>query len=222
MAVSIKDFFCKTYENKINELMFDKRYIFPKTEVIEYICDICNFDFKDVIDYIYNLKDLDPISSENIFQFSSFDDCSINICKKIENNEDPGYRFKELGILLCGDGKTDMANRKYGENASKTAKELGFCQIIDNYVFLSCIGKVFPELSEMRRNKLICLLILRSNYFSSLLHIANGKNVDACCLMGALSEKTILRRKSNIKKLILILKSFNDDSLNDILCHINY
>ena len=222
MAITISDFFYKTFEIQINELMFDKNYVFPKTKVIEYICDICNFEFSDVLNYISKIQYLDPVTPENIFQFSSFDDCTINLCLKLDEANDEGFRFNQVGELFATVERNDMANRKYGENASKTAKELGICQIVDNYVFLSCIGKVLPEISEERRNKLISLLILRSNYFKTLFYMASRQKVDSCILMGALSESTKVRRRPNIKKLLVFLENNNDVSLNEVLNNIEY
>ncbi len=218
--MKISEFFYRTKEININELMFEKQYDFPIVRIIEYICDVCSFSFKDALDYIDNLNYLEPVTSENIFQFSSLCDCTENICIKLDENGDTGFRYNEVGRLLCGTIKRDSADRKYGENASKTSRELGLTQIIDNYVFLSCLGKAYPLLSDEKKKKLLAMLIIRSTYFTSLLNVAKKIKIESTCLMSGLSDSTITRRKSNVKKLLLVLREMNDDYLNERLDNI--
>ncbi len=217
---SVEIFFEREFENKINEAMFFRNYVFPKEEVISYIKEVCNISFTELFEYIYSLREMKKILPTNIYQFSSLEDCTTQLCAKLLSTSDEGLRFNEVGELFETYKRNDMANRKYGENAAKTGRELGLCQIIDNYVFLSCIGKVLPELSKIEIDKLISRLIVRSNYFVDLFYLSKEEKLESCILMSALSDKTKLRRKSNIKKLLVELKKVNDPYLNEKLNNI--
>lgn len=217
-GIVLDTFFHGNLEKNINEKMLNRDYSFPCDQIFGYIDNLCDIDFKEYIDYIYNDTQLDPVLPKNIFQFSSFDDCTIHICECIKEIGDNGYRFDEIGKMLLKDNKERNlgALKKYGENAAKTATELGLLQNIENYFFLTCIGYVYPDLNEEIRKKITALLIIRSTFFKNL--IANTKYgmFDVHWLMLSLGESTQKRRLPNIKTMINYLKRFESDDINNV------
>ncbi len=137
MNFKIEDFFDRSYELQINENMFYYSYKFPHNEVCEYLESIINTPYSEFVTYIQNHIQCDYITSKDIPQFSSFKNCTKNICKKLLEVNDPGLQFIEIGKLLLDDGnsRNDVAYRKYGENHSKTAFELGM-----NITMTACPG----------------------------------------------------------------------------------
>lgn len=217
-------FFNKTLENVYNEEMLNRGYVFPINEIKKYINELCNISINEYIDYIISLNDVEQVLPKNIFQFSSFDDCTINLCNALIKNGDEGYRFDDIGRLLLDDGKERKigALRKYGENATKTASELGLIQIIENYSFLSCIGYAYPSLSEDIKQKITTRLILRSLFFVNLIRAARNDEYDIHWLLMSLGESTQRRRISNIKFLIKYLKCDDSDELNRIIDNVKF
>jgi len=218
----ITRFFSKTLENKYNDEMLNRGYIFPIEEIQKYINELCNISINEYIDYICSMTNVEQVTPRNIFQFSSFEDCTTNLCCVLLDNGDNGYRFDDVGRMLLNDGKERKigAYRKYGENATKTAAELGLVQLIENYSFLSCIGYVYPSLSDETKNLLNSRLILRSPFFVNLVRAAKNEEYDIHWLLMALGESTQKRRIPNIKYLINILKQNDSDDLIKIIQNI--
>lgn len=114
--------------------------------------------------------------------------------------------------MLLDDGveRNDVAYRKYGENHAKTATNLGLLQVNEHTYYLSCIGYIFNELDSNIKTELLIRLILRNKLIKRLLFKVNR---DGQALykkeVSFLRESTINRRKSNIKRILLILSNSN-------------
>ena len=158
-------------------------------------------------------------------QFSDFDDCTVKMCKILKDAGDKGFGHLEIGKLLENDGieRKDGAYIKYGENHSKTATQLGLLNQMSNRYFLSCLGYIFNDLSDENKEKLICRLILRNKHVRRLVYKCYfNEKVSYCDETGFLSQKTMLRRKSNVKKVINILKENKEYDLKEILSKIDF
>ncbi len=208
MNSKIELFFSKDFEVEINENMFYYRYKFPTNEICNYIGALINIPYSEFISYIHNHVQILPITSKDIPQFSSFKACTIDICKKIHEVNDPGLSFVEVGKLLLDDHKlrNDIAYRKYGENHSKTAYELGLTQFKENICYLSCIGSVFLSFDEKNQNAILARCILRNRFISRIIADSENADVNIMKYMLCLSKSTIFRRKSNIMSLINLCK----------------
>ena len=86
-------------EKHIHEEILNRGYVFPINEIKKYINELCNISINEYIDYIISLNDVEQVLPKNIFQFSSFDDCTINLCNALIKNGDEGYRFYDIGRL---------------------------------------------------------------------------------------------------------------------------
>ena len=140
----------------------------------------------------------------------------------IKKNGDSGFKFVETGKMLLDDGvdRNDVAYRKYGENHAKTAANLGLLQVNEHTYYLSCIGYIFNELDYNIKTELLFRLILRNKLIKRLLFKVNR---DGQALykkeVSFLKESTINRRKSNVKRILLILsknKFLKENYINNI------
>ncbi len=204
MNFKIEDFFDRSYELQINENMFYYSYKFPHNEVCEYLESIINTPYSEFVTYIQNHIQCDYITSKDIPQFSSFKNCTKNICKKLLEVNDPGLQFIEIGKLLLDDGnsRNDVAYRKYGENHSKTAFELGLTQFKDSTWYLSCIGYKFLSFDEKSQIAIISRCLLRNKFISRIIGDSLISEVNIVKYMHCLSKSTMTRRKPNIMFLI--------------------
>ena len=205
----VKLFFDGTFEKEINEKMMFYKYEFETEKVKKYIDSIININMDEYIDYILNNYDVKFISSDDVLQFSNINDCTCNICNAIRKNGDKGFKILDIGMMLEDDGikRSDLAYRKYGENHSKTACNLGLLQENSHVFFLSCLGYMYNLLSDNEQEELLCRLILRNKLVKKLLYKANKSD----CVkydeeVSFLKKSTIVRRKSNVKMLLSFIK----------------
>jgi len=219
----LDDYFNKEFEKQINTNMFDYDYKFPYYEVKDYIEKINEIPLIEFIDYIIE-KDIKSFAKESVVQYSSLDDATINICRILKQNGDNGFSYVEVGKKLLDDGliRKEGAYRKYGENHSKTAKELGLVQFDKYKCFLSIYGFIYNELDERNRIKLLQRLILKNELIDTVVCLANDGIVDIADLIGFLSVSTIKRRRNNINKLIRIIFEADIEILDKLYKNIEF
>lgn len=170
----------------------------------------------DSLDYS-NLE----LNSHDIPQFSNFDNSSINLINILSNIETP-LKFNDIGLLLTEGSKKDAAYKKYGENQSKTAELLELVSIsskVPKIVSLTSLGENLLLTEKSTFEKIIFFQILKCNLIKHLISLCktyDEVNVKKICL-NVLSEKTYVRRRSNIKFLVNILKSQESTELNFLL-----
>lgn len=216
-------FYSKALEKAINEKMVFYSFNFPYEDVNEYIHDIIDVPIREYIEYIKRI-DYRKIDSSLVFQYSSYEDITSNITRILIENDDPGYSYLSVGKLLLNDGleRKKGALVKYGENHSKASYLLGLTNIRSNYVYLSCLGKVFNDLNDVEKQKLISRLVLRCDLIINLIKKALLDNVNIKDEINFLSDSTIKRRRPNIKKLIKIVYDNADDNTKKTLDRINF
>lgn len=202
----IATFFSKSFEENINKEMLNYSYVFPYDEVKEYIDSVIHIPMRDFIDYVRSKVYL-IITCKEIPQFSSLDDATSRFCQIISSNGDVGYKFDEVGKLLLDDGTERIigAYRKYGENHSKTACDLGLAQNLYNTFYLSALGKVFNSLQEEYRTALLARTALRNPLFAKVFALSKNGDVNIAKLCQSLSTSTIKRRRSNVMKICHII-----------------
>jgi hypothetical protein len=156
------------------------------------------------------LQEVPIITAEMVPQFSNFKDGTNEVVEILTKQGNPGLTFVQLGILLEGPGKTDMAYRKYGENHSKLAELLDLVTISNTRprkIYLTSLGEMYHKVDNKNRIEIIKTQIFRMhlvryiimNYNNSLFNLSGD-------LQTSLKESTTDRRMSNIKALFKFLQ----------------
>lgn len=218
----ISDFFLYRDDQKMQKMMLSGYSCEIKTEALQYIDKIVKIPLDLFVEYIKGIK-RQPIYASDVFQFSDFDDATINLCARIKC-DNKGLHYLETGKILFNDNvsRTDSAYRKYGENHIKMAASLGLAFKVDDIYYLSPIGCTFDELPKDVRNKLLVRLILRNKLISQLLLEASKKSFDMEAYLYELSESTYKRRRTNIKYVMGLLNSSTEYDFSTIIRNINY
>ncbi|MDD4001079.1 MAG: hypothetical protein PHX62_09360 [Bacilli bacterium] len=218
-------FFDNIYESEIDSRMFYYDYVFPMEQMIEYLEGLISINYQEFLDFLFFNQRISPITSNNVFQFSCLEDATSNICTKILQQGDLGLNYVEIGkILLDKDEikRNEVALRKYGENHSKTAKELSLVQFKTHYCFLSCVGKAFIKLDDEKRSRILSRLSLRSPLIKNLLLKSLNGRVFLKEELVFLSDTTIKRRLPNIRRIISLLNDNGDLDVSQIIENIVY
>ena len=201
--VSVKSFMGRTYEKKIDKNMMYYDYMFPFDDVLAYVKNVCEIDISDIVGYVLSMPSPE-ITAHDIFQFSNFNDATLRLCELIREANDPGLKHLDIGKLLLDDGiaRKDGAYTKYGENHVKTGESLGLVFELSKTYFLTCIGEIYPDLSEDTRRELLTRLLLRNKFISRLISATSNGNVQMRQFLYMLSDSTYERRRSNIRTVI--------------------
>ena len=112
----VTEFFTQKYEKKINkDILY---YDFPKEEVTAYVEQVINEPVDRFVAYIKGLTAKSRIETGDVIQFSNIEDATINFCEKVNEVNNPGLNFQEIGRLLQDDGieRKVGAYVKYGES----------------------------------------------------------------------------------------------------------
>lgn len=207
------------YESRINERMMYYDFVFPEKEIIQYIDDIISIPCEKIVSMLISSTDEISISSSDIFQFSSFDDCTSRLCEIIRKNNNPGLNSLLMGKLLLDDGKIrkDGAYTKYGENHLKAAASLGLTRKYYDTYYLTCIGYVFDTLDDGKKEKLLLRMVLRNNLIRRIIRATNNGSLDMRQFCYMLSDSTYIRRRSNLKKIVNILRDTEEYDFNVFL-----
>ena len=217
MDDTLKIFFSRSYENKINkEILY---YEFPHDEVEDYVKSISDEPIDRLLAYIRGFSEKEIIKPADVFQFSNFNDATDSFCEKVEAVDNPGLSHLEVGKLLLDDGKdrNDAAYIKYGENHSKLAKELGLGFEVCNTYYLSGIGYIYTELDDKQKKVLLDRLILRSTLIKRMYQASENGNVDLRQFLYMLADSTYVRRRSNIKRILSYLNSSDEYDFHDFI-----
>lgn len=201
----IELFYNRIYEKDVNnKILDDKNYIVPKKQLLDYVNKLIEIPYIEFLNYIKEHSQTITYDKSDITQCSSFSACEIEMCKALLWGNNPGYQFIEIGKLFPTYVKTrnDGAYRKYGENQVKTASQLGIAFEYYNYWYLSCLGYIYPELSQEQKDSLLARTIIRNPFYQKLLlDLLNG-SIKLQDYMSMLSSITIKRRVSSVYTLL--------------------
>jgi len=205
---------------------------YPETSEVfsinEYVNELVNkmitMSMETVIDTIVNMN-TSPVTAANIPQFSNLNDgtyCLLNILKKAGNF---GPTFNDLGKYLTGQGKNEVAYRKYGENHAKLAAQMDLTWIAtdkrSNEVFLTLLGKEIIKLDKQDFDKMVSKLSVRIPIIRDIIGAAFRGKVDIDIMMSRyLSKSTVLRRKPNIRTLLRLIEDHCERTLSHIFSNI--
>lgn len=215
MIMDILDsFYRRTYESNINQKMLHYSYDFPWEEVEGYARQVLSIPIERFIERNIKTETTEAIIAKDVFQFSSLEAGTDQICRVLNDAGNPGVTFLQAGKLLLDDGKprNDGAYIKYGENHLKTAEAFGLLFELTRTYFVSCIGIVYLGLDEEDKRKLGVRLLLRNKFIARLVKATSVGNVNARQFLYMLSDTTYVRRRSNIK---CIMKYLQDSTEYD-------
>ncbi len=207
-------FFSRAFEDVINEkVLDDKAYVVPVTRIQGFVRRILNTPYQCFLDFL-KYAEIPLPHTGDITQFSSIGACTIEMCKNLIDENNPGFTFDDIGTLFpqyCK-GKTPASLKKYGENHIKTARQLGLAFEYYGLWYLSTFGYVYPSLSEEERSSLLARTILRDPLYGRMIHNMMTADIELVNYMNGLSAKTIVRRAGNIRR---ILKFAADESARE-------
>lgn len=221
----LTDFFEYKYEMTLEKSILEKTFDSHKESVFARIEKLNNINIDEYIDYIKTYCKPQPVMASDVFQFSDFDDATINICKKISDAGNCGLKFKDVAKLLLTDNipRNDVALSKYGENHIKTAESMGLAFKNDSKIYyLSAWGCVFDELSKDAQEKLLLRLIVRNKLISQLFIAAIHGAFDLEAFLYDLSRSTYLRRRTNINRVIEWLNASQEYDFSYLTKNIKY
>ena len=221
----LTDFFERKYELSLEKSIIEKTFCSHKQEVLAHIESLNNIEIKDYIEYIKTQCKCRPVMAADVFQFSDFDDATINICRSICKVGNGGVKFIEVANLLLTDNvpRKDGALSKYGENHIKTAEAMGLAFRNDSKTYyLSAWGCVFAELSNDTQEKILLRLIIRNKLITQLFIAANHGAFDLEAFLYDLSKSTYLRRRTNINRIIEWLNASQEYEFSILTRNIKY
>lgn len=197
-------FYRRTYEFDINNKMLHYDYTFPTGEVMDYVQQILCLPIDRLVQHDIESETADAITPKDVFQFSSLENATDNICRILNDIGNPGVTYLQAGKLLLNDGKSrnDIAYKKYGENHLKTAEALGLLYELAHTYFVSCIGTIYLILNDEDRKRLNIRLLLRNKFIARLVKATSTATVNARQFLYMLSDTTYTRRKSNVKYIL--------------------
>lgn len=202
--IKISDFFSRQFEDESNKILMSSPSFFSSELMIDYIRQILGYGLNEFIKFAQNLH-LPEITSKDITQLSSIDDCTINMCKMLIECNNTGLTFQDIAANLHDSDLykfNETALNKYGENQVKTACQLGLTTLQGNKWYLTAIGFIYPQLSKEEQNKLLSVILLRDPFYNRVLCSLITAETSIRDYMTLLSESTIKRRIPSCIKLI--------------------
>lgn len=169
---------------------------------------IGNASVEEIAALLRGCADREPVTKENIPQFSSPADALSGVVK-ILRDANTAMSFEDIGYYLTRDNpafkQNPVANKKYGENHAKLAALLDLVLIdkadIRAHISLSEFGKYYSRLPETERERIVRKLCLRipivQNWFLSE-HPSETLEKD----LEILSKETQKRRRPNVENVI--------------------
>jgi len=188
-------------------------------EYVDYILNV--FTPQTELINILNAKNKWSITVNQVPQFSSWEDVIFLTIDVLHRAGDYGPTFEKLGYFLRGKA-SKIALKKYGENHAKCCELLDLTAITTNrprQIYLTSLGKIYYSLESKQKDKVILHQILRMPLIREIITLSNTSNfcIKNYLMSKGLSEKTSVRRKSNIKTMIQFLYKNGLFSIKDII-----
>lgn len=179
----------------------------------------------DDVVFAIMVKEKPLLNTYEIPMFSSFEDCTINMCIALDSINGEGIELMELGELLLQRHAKEGALYKYGESHFKMAQILGLACKKNSKgrttAAITKIGKYYLS-NAGEREKIITRLLLRSKIMQRLIKESlQDKYVVSDC-MRSLSGKTINRRIPNVKKCVSELSKTQEYDFNKMIENLDF
>lgn len=199
MEEIIEEFFDHSFEDVVNEDMFERDYNFPQSKVEDYIMSVVSTPYQQFIDYVCSHYNPKPIENSDIPQISNYEACTVGVCQVMKFRDNPGMDCVELGKALFTDDveRKEGAFFKFGENQVKGASFHGLTHCYYKKWFLTCLGFIYPELDNELQQYLAARTLLRNPFFYLIISEAKEKDVNIKKYMAGLSTSTQIRRSSS-------------------------
>ena len=208
--IILDEFFARTKEHQMNKSLHSNPTKFNADEVKNYINTLCGMPYTIFLEYLKDFCSPELITSENITQSSSYKFYTTELCKAFERAGDCGLSLTQIGFYLHNDGKTRKENtlNRFGLDQTKTARQFGLVRYAQNNKwYLSCVGKVFLELSESKQKALLSRCILRDPFYALIIRDAMNSEVIVRDYMSELeSITTINRRLSSVNHILNLIE----------------
>lgn len=220
ITFSIEDFFSMKFEIESTNLLLNNKLYFSEDAVEDYIIQIQQYPLNEYIQYLIDHPINDEITSKDITQLSSIDDCTINMCKIVKAAGNPGMSLTELATALHADENykdNAVALTKYGENQVKTAAQLKLAVYQNDLWYLTAVGYVFCNLEDKVQKKFLAITLLRDPFYSKIILSLIKQDTNLRDFMSILSESTQIRRCSSCMRVLTYF--VNQCSKEGILLH---
>lgn len=100
---SIQDFFAKRFETESTLLLLENPSYFSAEAMENYICKITEIPIREFIVYLRGHPICSEITSKDITQLSSIEDCTINMCTLMLERGNCGLSLPEIASGLHAD-----------------------------------------------------------------------------------------------------------------------
>ena len=100
----IKVFFDYKKEKKWERAILSREFAEIRNEVWQYAQEILETPIAIYMQYISQVGKRQPILAADVFQFSDFNDATINLCNGIRSINNPGIGFRDVAMLLLQAG----------------------------------------------------------------------------------------------------------------------
>lgn len=205
VIVTIENFFSKKFEIESTNILIDNPSYFSSSMMEEYVIQLMKYDLKTYINYLSEHPIKAEITSRDITQLSSIDDCTINVCIIMIQCGNKELTLIEIASKLYGKDSyknTIVALTKYGKNQVKTACQMRLTILKNDLWFLSGIGSVFGTLTGKTQNKYLSINLLRDSFYSRVILSLCKSDTNLRDFMSFLSESTQKRRASSCMRVI--------------------
>lgn len=188
-------------DRNLEEFLNTGRAVSPISIVDAVLC----VDRDEVREYALKSSN-NPISKDNIPQYSCYDNATYEMLKYLRMAGDFGPSFIEVGEHFLGIGHKEDAYRKYGQNHSRTAELLGLVIIKKTdkkRVYLSEIGKLIERLEKEQQYECFTKLAAKIPVIREAIRqdINTARDLEVF-LNNYLSPITAIRRRKNTWDLI--------------------
>lgn len=165
-----------------------------------------------------NRTQLGRVSPANIPQFSKFSSMDDALSVIVQSG-DSNLTYEKVGRYLCKPDTKENARRKYGENHSKLAVEMGLAHLNKFLLTPTYLGEVyFHERDDERKAIIRRKLILHIPIIQQALFKAEENFFSMSeYMLTFLSESTMKRRRPNIRRLIDELTIVSDDKTRSVI-----
>lgn len=205
VTFSIEDFFSMTFELESTNILLDKTAFFSASMMEDYVYQLMSYSLNDYLEYLKIHPNQKEITSRNITQLSNIDDCTVNMCRIMAENENKGLTLTDIATKLHSDDTykdNAVALTKYGENQVKTACQMGLAIFRDDLWYLSGVGKIICNLPENVQTKYFAINLLRDPFYSKIVLSLIEKDTNLRDFMEILSESTQKRKSSSCEKVL--------------------
>lgn len=173
---------------------------------------LSKYSCKDIISIIKEDSELYPIDKGDIPQFSDLGIAFYNVPYILLNCGIDGVGYAQMGYTLRQKRRSEVADRKYGENHIKTAAQLGLCKIWNYKSYPTELGKLITTLEEKERQSVLPKLCLYIPFIQNY-YVADANEDFLNKQLSILSPSTINRRRPNINTLIQTINKAVKDGI---------